>query len=549
MKLILTSFLFTIACAAHSKERVSLSPGERRLQETGETPSLPINFGESTGNGCIDYTPSGDWTSVPRNDDGSVDVTEIGIDFDWFGDIKRSLFINTNGNLSFETGLYWYDPRGFTPASTNMIAPFWADVDTRDAVDGHIWYRNVGDKFVVTWEEVARYARNDDGTSIVNPTPLTDTFQVVLSDRNSPDPKICFCYQKMQWFSGTANDLKQAQVGIAGTDGRIFNLGLFDRDDSTWNGVGTTGNGIKHLVEMGHWCFNPDAVSNTPTEETLHGTTAEIVTSDPVGDETRSESSPSGPGGDPHFTTWNKEHYEYHGQCDLTLIKDSDFAEGLGLDIQIRTKVVRHWSYIKSAAIKIGNDILEIEGSADANDAEAHYWINFEKQGELDTFAGFPVTQTLPSVYKRQYSIDLSSKYYPGASIDVQLYKEFVRIKFNGDESVFGKVVGLLGDFQTGKLVARDGSTVMNEFTDFGDEWQVLPSEPKLFHEVAHPQFPELCIKPEDPRGERKRRLAESDISIEQAEAACAILKDPLTIKDCVYDILATQDLGMIGAF
>ncbi|CAJ1948535.1 unnamed protein product [Cylindrotheca closterium] len=253
-------------------------------------------------------------------------------------------------------------------------------------------------------------------------------------------------------------------------------------------------------------------------------------------------------GGDPHFTTWKNEHFEYHGQCDLVLVHDANFADGLGLDIQIRTKIVRYWSYIKTVAINIGNDILEIEGSANVEDAEAHYWFNLEYQGELDTFAGFPVTQKLPSVYKRHYSIDLSSK-YPGASIDILLYKEFVRVQFKGDESVYGNTVGLLGDAKTGKTLARDGATEMNNFVDFGDEWQVLPSEPMLFHKTAHPQFPELCVKPEDPRGQRKRRLGESNISIEQAEAACATLKDPLTIKDCVYDILATQDMDMVGAF
>ncbi|CAJ1939578.1 unnamed protein product [Cylindrotheca closterium] len=251
-------------------------------------------------------------------------------------------------------------------------------------------------------------------------------------------------------------------------------------------------------------------------------------------------------GGDPHFTTWSNEHYEYHGQCDLTLVKDADFIEGKGLDIQIRTKVVRFWSYIKSVAIKIGDDILEIEGSPNADDAEAHYWINYEYQGDLDTFAGFPVTQELPSVYKRHYIIKVNES----TSIVVQLYKEFVRVKFNGDQSVFGNTIGLLGNYKTGQLLARDGSTVMDDFAEFGDEWQVLPSEPRLFHEVSEPQFPELCIKPEDPRGERKRRLAESSISIEAAEAACgSALTDPLTIKDCVYDILATQDLDMVGAF
>lgn len=253
-------------------------------------------------------------------------------------------------------------------------------------------------------------------------------------------------------------------------------------------------------------------------------------------------------GGDPHIITWKKEHYEYHGQCDLVLMDDSKFDEGQGLDIHIRTKIVRHWSYIKNVSIKIGNDILEIEGSVDANDAEAHYWINFEYQGELETLGGFPVTQKLPSVYKRQFTIDLSSK-YPGQNIVVELYKEFIRVNFNGKEEVFGNTVGLMGDYNTGKTLARDGITVINDFTELGDEWQVLPSEPKLFHEISHPQFPELCIKPEDPRGERKRRLAESSISIEQAEKACATLKDPLSIKDCVYDILATQDLDMVGAF
>ena len=175
---------------------------------------------------------------------------------------------------------------------------------------------------------------------------------------------------------------------------------------------------------------------------------------------------------------------------------------------------------------------------------------NYEYQGELEDLAGFPVTQTLPSVSKRHYILDLSSK-FPGASIIFEMYKEFVRVRFNGpNEESFGKTVGLMGDFKTGKTIGRDGSTVMDDFIEFGDEWQVLPSEPRLFHAFEHPAFPEICIKPEDPRGERRRRLAESSISIEQAEAACGrSLSDPLSIKDCVYDILATQDLDMVGAF
>jgi len=258
---------------------------------------------------------------------------------------------------------------------------------------------------------------------------------------------------------------------------------------------------------------------------------------------------PSSSKGDPHFHTWQQEHFEFHGQCDMVLAQDSYFANGIGLDVQIRTKIVRFWSYIHTAAIQIGNDILEIQGSADAQDHETHYWFNFEYQADADIIGGFPLTIRSDGGHKRFFEINLDSK-FPGQTIVLSTFKEFVAVDFKGGTvESFGNTVGLLGDYKTGKTLARDGATEMHDFYEFGDEWQVLPSDPKLFLEFAHPQFPERCIKPEDPRGDRKRRLAESAISVEQAESACAPLKDPVTIKDCVYDILATQDLDMVGAF
>ena len=44
-------------------------------------------------------------------------------------------------------------------------------------------------------------------------------------------------------------------------------------------------------------------------------------------------------------------------------------------------------------------------------------------------------------------------------------------------------------------------------------------------------------------------RSAMETIKEEEAEAACAQLKDPADRKDCVYDILATQDVDMVGAY
>ena len=128
--------------------------------------------------------------------------------------------------------------------------------------------------------------------------------------------------------------------------------------------------------------------------------------------------------------TWQNEHFEYHGQCDLVLTKDQEFADGLGLDVQIRTKLIRFWSYIKQAAIRIGDDILEVEGSADP-EADASYWINLEYQGPLETVGGFPVKFHKRSAAKSFYEIDLSSK-FPGQKIVISTYryKEFARADF-----------------------------------------------------------------------------------------------------------------------
>jgi len=225
------------------------------------------------------------------------------------------------------------------------------------------------------------------------------------------------------------------------------------------------------------------------------------------------------------------------------MVSSKNFANGLGLDIHLRTKLVRHWSYIQKAVIRIGNDILEIEGLADFS---ASYWINYEHMGELTDLAGFPM---MLNENQDRYTIDLDSV-YPGEKIQIKTFKEFVGVKIIGaTESSFGDSIGISGDFHTGNTYARDGFTVLNDFTQLGNEWQVLPSDGHLFHELSLPQYPQKCILPENPQGERKRRLGESTVSEEQAEQACAGLKDEFSRKGCIYDVLATQDLDMVGVY
>eukprot|EP00980_Cylindrotheca_fusiformis_P000502 scaffold120_cov59-Cylindrotheca_fusiformis.AAC.18 len=208
--------------------------------------------------------------------------------------------------------------------------------------------------------------------------------------------------------------------------------------EDTWGGLGTT---------SGNNTFNehPDPPIEEQSEEpgiALSTTSNHIIYNEPLLDDRGEEESEndipipaSGSLGDPHFRTWKNEHFEYHGQCDLLLATDPNFADGLGLDVQIRTKLVRFWSYIQTSAIRIGDDIFEFQGDALPEESSGpKYWFNLEYQGNLDTIGGFPIVMIRNSPLKTMFEIDLHSK-YPGQKITIGAYKEFVRIDFhNGSE-------------------------------------------------------------------------------------------------------------------
>jgi hypothetical protein len=122
---------------------------------------------------------------------------------------------------------------------------------------------------------------------------------------------------------------------------------------------------------------------------------------------------------------------------------------------------------------------------------------------------------------KKWFEIDLSSKYYPSQKIVISSTSRMpLRLPLER----------LLDCWETSRLERLLPVMVpLNSMTlpIFGNEWQVLPSDDMLFHDVSKPQFPDRCIAPEDPRSERRRRPDESSVSEEQAEAAFLALTDP----------------------
>jgi uncharacterized protein (TIGR03382 family) len=205
---------------------------------------FPFNSADTTG-----------WTqSMARNDDGSSSRINLGFDFCFYERNFTSVFINNNGNLTFDSAFGGYTASGF-PIGLPLIAPFWGDVDTRSTVGvdasntNLVWHKFVDlngdaalDTLVVTWDGVGVFSANN---SVVN------TFQVAISGiRNAfggPNGlgglNAAFSYGDMNWSVGSASGGAAATVGINEGTGalRFDQIGRFRGRGTDYNGNGLDG--------------------------------------------------------------------------------------------------------------------------------------------------------------------------------------------------------------------------------------------------------------------------------------------------------------------
>lgn len=233
--------------------------------------------------------------------------------------------------------------------------------------------------------------------------------------------------------------------------------------------------------------------------------------------------------------------------CDLVLAHVPGFANGKGLDLHIRSKRMRaQYSYVERAVLRIGEDTLEVLGGPGNP-----FWINGLKgkpsvHGILkDSIGGYPIKFKRMSKDLRRFEIALEN----GDKVIFKVYKDLVRAQLHAhDAENFGTAIGLMGQWPSGKKMNREGTTELTDYDEFGQEWQVIAMEPQLFHEVDGqvPQAPQKCEMPSATA--TKRRLAESTITLEEAQIACArVAVDERDM--CVFDVLAMEDKGVGGAY
>jgi hypothetical protein len=178
--------------------------------------------------------PGFDTVAMSRGDDhtypqyvGSAAVVNLGFPIRLFNKTYTACYVNNNGNITFEAPLFVYTPESLIKKQAIMIAPFWADVDSRNSdsnvtrfssqptpLDGH-------PAFGVTWRNVGYFSQHVE---------KLNTFQLLLierGDRNPGDFDIEFNYNQIEWETGDASGGSSGLGGSAARVGWTNGLGLF----------------------------------------------------------------------------------------------------------------------------------------------------------------------------------------------------------------------------------------------------------------------------------------------------------------------------------
>ena len=241
-----TFALFSQSIKVDSKEYQSLKSQGLITNQSLINLMNPINpnihyAGKATKTGVCDCLIPLDSTfmlAMAPNDDLYSNSIYLPFSFSFYGTTYDSLYINNNGNISFTNPYNNFTAFPFPDPSFNMIAPFWADVDTRSTNGGNVWYKLNPHSLVIVWDHVGYFSMMED---------KLNTFQLIISDGQDTivptGNNVSFCYGDMQWTTGAASggingfSGSPATVGVnIGNGLDYFQVGQFDTLGTAFDG-------------------------------------------------------------------------------------------------------------------------------------------------------------------------------------------------------------------------------------------------------------------------------------------------------------------------
>jgi hypothetical protein len=263
--------------------------GHRGTGTTKTTPATgkPNTRANRTSAGCF-IPVDASYTALPRNDDGSYGPIALPFDFHLYGTVYNQAWINTNGNLTFAGPYSRFSSLGF-PSVEPMVAPFWADVDTRNPASGLIYYKLSATNLIVTWDKVGYYGQMADKLNAFQAIIGSDTDMLL-----GPGQNVSLRYDDMQWTTGSASGGASGFSGVPSTVGvnngnnvDYVQVGRFNLNNSDYDGPGGAYDGVNYLDGQ---CFGinvsnsgnvPPSASNLPLNNTVNVACGQTVTLDP----------------------------------------------------------------------------------------------------------------------------------------------------------------------------------------------------------------------------------------------------------------------------
>ncbi len=207
--------------------------------------------------------------TLARNDDGSTGSVALPFTVNFFGRTYSNIFVNNNGNLTFSGPRSDFTPVGLGTgySGTAIIAPFFADVDTRGAGSGVTAYGTGTyegrQAFGATWDKVGYYS---------GATDKLNSFQAILVNRSDVaigDFDIFFRYGSIQWETGGASGGSGGRGGHSASMG--FNAGTGNAPGTYYAAPGSLQNGA--LIDGG-----ANALKDREFKFEVRGGVAEPVT-------------------------------------------------------------------------------------------------------------------------------------------------------------------------------------------------------------------------------------------------------------------------------
>ncbi len=155
--------------------------------------TLISGLGGAAGYGEQSFKLNG--VSSGNLDDGSrtVDISSVfganGLNF--YGTRTTNIYINTNGNITFNSGVTTFNPTALTAVGQPILAAFWTDIDINKGGDIYWDLDAASGKVTITWLNVGAY----NGTG-------TNSFQIVLSSLGGGDVGVDYIYGSVGFTNG-----------------------------------------------------------------------------------------------------------------------------------------------------------------------------------------------------------------------------------------------------------------------------------------------------------------------------------------------------------